>query len=127
MQPDQDSIRFQRERIADDVTTAWEIEHSMAVDCLLDGGSVVSRAVSGDAKRVDVHPVVSGWQRRYRRRQRSGQGAQRHRVVEHADAARHPLTRHDEPIIETPHPVDRTLPRSLPPAFAKLAENRLIL
>ena len=119
MEPDEHRVRFQRERIADDVMPARKVEHAMRIDGFLDGRGVVGLTVAGDTQRVNVHPICGGRQRRDRGRQRCGHGGQDCGIVEHADGAGHSLAGQDEPVIEILDPVQGALAGDLFPALAK--------
>lgn len=58
MQSNEHRVGLQRERVADDVLPAREIEHAMLIDRLPYRGRVVRFAVSRDAKGVNVHPIA---------------------------------------------------------------------
>ena len=123
MKRDQYRVRFQLDRVANDVIANREVEHTMGGDRLADCLGIVGLAVTLRSERVDVHPAAAIGQRpdccgRWRRRR-----GQQRSVVTSIDGSSL-AGRNDETMMEPVHAIRRTTTGKASPAFAQAGECR---
>ena len=60
VQADEDGVRLEVQRIADDVAAFGDVEDGMLVDRFLNGGGIVTDAVTFYAERTEIDPAIGG-------------------------------------------------------------------
>ena len=58
MKTDQDGLRLEMDRVGDDVSAFGDVERRVLIDGFLDGGSIVTDAVTFYAERAEVYPGI---------------------------------------------------------------------